>query len=102
TLVCPRKSSWIMSDKVQQSFQRLLAYCETSEYKGYDPYDGLNSRFFQAIPLVRNNRLARLAWIQAFKRSPVNLRPFFGVPKEYNPKALGLFLTSYCALYQQD
>ena len=91
-----------MSDKIQTSFDQLLAYCEQSGYKGYDPYDGLNSRVFQAIPLVRTNRLARLAWIQGFKRSPINLRPLLGVQKEYNPKALGLFLTSYCAFYRKE
>jgi len=34
------------------------------------------------------------------KRSPVNLRPLLRVPKEHNPKALGLFLTGYCNLYE--
>jgi hypothetical protein len=33
---------------------------------------------------------------------PVNLRPVFGVRKDYNPKALGLFLSGYCALYRLD
>lgn len=91
-----------MLDKVQASFKKLQAYCEASAYKGWDPYDGLNSRLFQAIPLVRNNRLARLAWIQGFKRSPINFRSLLGVDKDYNPKALGLFLSSYCALYRKE
>lgn len=91
-----------MSDKIANSFRQLAAYCEQEGYKGYDPYDGLNSRVFRALPLIRDNRLARLAWIQAFKRSPINLRPLLGVDKEYNPKALGLFLSGYCALYRKD
>lgn len=91
-----------MLDKVQEAFARLQDYCEASAYKGWDPYDGLNSRFFQAIPPLRNSRLARLAWIQGFKRSPVNFRPLLGVDKDYNPKALGLFLSSYCALYRKE
>jgi rhamnogalacturonyl hydrolase YesR len=44
--------------------------------------------------------LPRLIWIQAFKRSPINLRPLFLIKKEYNPKGLALFLTGYCNLYQ--
>ncbi len=44
----------------------------------------------------------RLAWIQFFKRSPLNLRPLLGVKKDYNPKALGLFLSGYCNLYKQQ
>jgi len=47
-------------------------------------------------------RLPRLAWIQLFKRSPINLRPLVGVAKEYNAKGIGLFLHSYCNLYKND
>ena len=85
---------------ISSSFQKLKQYCEQEEYKGWDPYDGLNSRFFQALPFLRSNRLARLAWIQLFKRLPVNLRPVFGVAKEYNMKGVGLFLAGYCREYQ--
>jgi hypothetical protein len=83
-----------MSKIITDSFYKLLSYCEKEEFKGYDPYDGLNSRFFRSLPYIRNNRLARLAWIQAFKRSPVNLRSFVGIKKDYNPKAVGLFLAA--------
>jgi hypothetical protein len=44
--------------------------------------------------------LVRLVWIQGFKKSPVNFRPVLGIRKEYNPKALGLFLSGYVALYK--
>jgi rhamnogalacturonyl hydrolase YesR len=83
---------------VEESLSRLTEWCEKENYKGYDPYDGLNSRLFRSIPVIRNNRFARLIWIQLFKRSPLNLRPLTGVDKEYNPKALGLFLSGYCIL----
>jgi hypothetical protein len=89
-------------EKVRASFGRLTLWCEQEEYKGYDPYDGLNSQLFRSIPLLRDNRLARLFWIQFFKRSPVNLRPLAGVRKDYNPKALGLFLSGYCHLFRKE
>jgi rhamnogalacturonyl hydrolase YesR len=89
-----------MIEKVEQSFARLEQFCIKEEFKGWDPFDGLNSKIFQAIPLVAKNRLARLAWIQAFKRSPLNLRKIALVKKDYNPKGLGLFLAGYCNLYQ--
>jgi len=38
--------------------------------------------------------------IQAFKRSPINLRRLFLVPKEHNPKGIALFLQGYCNLYR--
>lgn len=65
---------------------------------GYDPYDGLNSRLFQSLPWLPKARFPRLAWIQLFKRLPVNLRPLVGIKKEYNPKGLALFLAGYCNL----
>ncbi len=91
-----------MLEKIHQSFTRLRNYCEAAQFKGYDPYDGLNSKLFQHIPLLPKSRIARLAWIQLFKRSPFNLRKVVGIQPEYNPKALGLFLASYCQLYQHD
>ena len=63
-----------MYNEILTSFNHLKNYCEREEFKGYDPYDGLNSRLFNAIPGVSKNRIARLAWIQTFKRSPINLR----------------------------
>lgn len=89
-----------MTDKVIASLNKLRDFCESEAYKGYDPFDGLNSSLFQAIPFLSDNRYARLAWIQLFKRFPVNLRPLTGVKKEYNPKALGLFVSGYCNLYK--
>lgn len=84
------------------SFQQLKSYCERSDFKGYDPYDGLNSKLFQCIPFIPKLKWARLIWIQVFKRSPLNLRKWVGIKKEDNPKAMGLFLTGYCHLYHQD
>lgn len=86
----------------KESFNKLRAYIEAQEYKGWDPYDGLNSKFFQSIPFVKSNRLMRLIWIQLFKKSPMNFRGLTRVEKAYNPKGLGLFLSGYCKLYQFD
>lgn len=84
---------------LEQAFLKLKQYCENQNFKGWDPYDGLNSRIFQALPLKRSSFL-RLAWIQLFKRSPINFRPLMLVDKGYNPKGLGLFLTGYCNLHK--
>src|SRR5487761_2723104 len=88
-----------MSDQILQSFYKLKAYCEKEAFKGYDPYDSLNSTFLKKISLVSEKPLFRLAWTQFFKRSPFNFRKLAGVNKDYNPKALGLFLSGYCNLY---
>lgn len=84
-----------------ESFEKLKTYCEKANFKGWDPYDGLNSWIIQKTSLGRS-RFFRLAWIQLFKRNPFNLRTLFGVKKDFNPKGLGLFLTGYCNLYKID
>jgi hypothetical protein len=87
-----------MENSIEVVFRKLYAYCRSEDFKGYDPYDGLNSRVFQATPLKKWN-LARLAWIQFFKRSPVNFRNLFLIKKEYNPKGIALFLSGHCNIY---
>jgi hypothetical protein len=84
---------------IEKSLENLREYIEKQEYKGWDPYDGLNSKLFQSIPFIKNSRLMRLIWIQTFKRNPINFRDLAGIKKAYNPKGLGLFLSGYCKLY---
>lgn len=81
------------------SFNKLKSYCEKEQFKGWDPYDGLNSKIFQALPFFKNSALCRLIVIQGFKRCPFNLRQIAMVPKEHNAKGIGLFLSGYCNLY---
>ena len=85
---------------IQNSFNNLLSYCESEQYKGWDPYDGLNSRMAHAILPLKHSAFLRLCIIQGFKRCPINLRSLFLVPKEYNAKGIGLFLQGYCNLYK--
>lgn len=82
-----------------ESFNNLRDYCEKENFKGCDPYDGLNSKIFQALPFLKRSALCRLVVIQGFKRCPFNLRPLAMVPKEHNAKGIGLFLSAYCNLY---
>ncbi|WP_281612515.1 delta-aminolevulinic acid dehydratase [Flammeovirga sp. SubArs3] len=89
----------MVSNFIDRNFIKHKEYCENEEYKGWDPYDGLNSKVFQALPFKKYD-IARLAWIQGFKRSPINLRKVLMVPKEYNAKGIALFLNGYCNLYQ--
>lgn len=85
---------------VWKSLLKLKIYCEAEGFKGWDPYDGLNSKVFRSIPFLRNSALCRLVVIQGFKRCPVNLRRLALVPKEYNAKGIGLFLQGYCNLHK--
>lgn len=88
-----------MKNNFIDSFNILKTYCEAQNFAGWDPYDGLNSKVFQSTPL-KHWDLARLIWIQGFKRSPINFRKVMLVPKEHNAKGIALFLTGYCNLYK--
>ncbi len=86
-----------MTYNLQAATQQLLHYCRENDWAGYDPYDALNSRLFQLLPVL-NHRVPQIALTQALKRSPVNLRRLMLVPKTQNPKALGLFLAAMVRL----
>jgi peptidoglycan/xylan/chitin deacetylase (PgdA/CDA1 family) len=79
------------------SFQALVDYCKRNDFVGWDVFDGLNSRIFLNSPFYRS-KLLRLAWIQFFKRSPVNFRRLAFVPQGSNPKGLALFAMSFMAV----
>ena len=83
---------------ILDSFKQLKGYCETEQYRGWDPFDGLNSKVLRAILPLKHSALLRLIVIQLFKRNPVNLRKVLLVPKQYNAKGIGLFLQGYCNL----
>ena len=76
--------------ELERAYQSLAAWCREREFAGHDPFDGLNSRLFQATPF-KNSRVARLAWTQFFKRSPVNFRAIARVPVGKNAKGMALF-----------
>lgn len=63
---------------------------EGTGFAGWDPYDGLNSPLFRALPVARIPK-ARQAWIQLTKHSPLNIRPLFGQRPEVLAKGMALF-----------
>lgn len=78
--------------------RRALAYTEMNDYQGYSKYDALSSPLLSGLSL--GNKYLRLVYTQAVMRAPVNLRPLLLVPKEKNPKGIGLFAHAYCNLYE--
>ena len=75
----------------QKVADAILVWAMEKDFRGSDPYDGLNSRLLS--PLLKRSRFLRLATIQGVKRSPFNLRPILMVPESSNPKGLALFLS---------
>jgi len=92
----------MMKTDYKASLRQLRRYVEKENYRGWDPFDGLNSKVFRSLPLLKKNKWARLAWLQFFKRSPLNLRPLMLVPKKENPKGLALFILGYARLYRHS
>jgi hypothetical protein len=84
--------------KLKRSFHNLKDYVERRKYKGYDPYDVLTSVF----PFRKLGKWPPIIAIQITKRNPLNFRKILGVPKMWNPKALGLFLQGYSLLPKSE
>ena len=82
---------------LQQTILRLLDHCNQNNWSGFDPFDGLNSQIFSALPFLQN-RICRLIFIQTMKRSPINFRHIFFVPKGENPKGLAVFSSAILIL----
>ncbi len=82
-----------MSTNFKTIYQELFDYCESENFAGFDPFDGLNSKIFQATPL-KVFTIPRLVWLQMVKRSPKNLRPFLKIEKGINAKGIALFVSA--------
>ena len=82
---------------LQDAIGKLLAYCRSNDWAGYDPYDALNSVRFAAVPLL-DRRVPRLALTQVMKRMPLNMRSLLCIPKMQNAKGLALFLSALIRL----
>jgi hypothetical protein len=74
--------------------QRLEHWGRERQWRGSDPYDGLNSSRRAVAPLKRR-ALGRRLLTQAVKRSPVDLRPLLGIPPGASPAALAWVASAY-------
>jgi hypothetical protein len=82
---------------VRESLLNLVENIEASNFKGWDPYDTLNS----PLNLKVLGKWIPILAIQAQKRNPINIRPILGIKKDYNPKGIALFLKAYLLLYKK-
>ncbi|HYO91369.1 MAG TPA: hypothetical protein VEQ40_07020 [Pyrinomonadaceae bacterium] len=94
-------ASHVVQSEIESAYANLEAWCRERDYVGHDPFDALNSRLFRALPLLSSSRTARLAWTQAFKRSPVNLRALALVPGGRNAKGTALFALAALAEFRR-
>ena len=87
-------------ESLEAVHDKLFAWCRKNDFAGYDPFDALNSRLFQATPLAKS-RTSRLLFTQLTKRSPVNLRTLARVPREKNAKGIALFALAALANHRR-
>lgn len=86
-----------MTAGVESAIARMRAWGEARDWRGYDPYDALNSPFASILTL--GTPLGRRVLTQAVKLSPLNLRPMLRVPPAWNAKALALVGSAYARLW---
>lgn len=89
-----------MSDPVSEGLDRIRAWGEARDWRGYDPYDALNSPAAGALSL--GTALGRRLFTQAVKLSPLNLRPVLGIRPAWNAKALALVASGYAWTGQRE
>lgn len=85
---------------IKVSLDKLKEYLEKECFKGFDPYDALNSPILKTLTFEK--KFLRIAFIQIMKRLPLNVRPFLGIKKGFNPKGIGLFLWGFSKLYNVE
>jgi uncharacterized protein YyaL (SSP411 family) len=77
---------------------RLFGWLEENDYRGYDTFDGLSSRFLR--PLTLETRLLRTVLLQGVRRFPLNLRPILGIPRERSSKGMGFLARGFIRLHR--
>jgi len=80
-----------LSGDVRAALDDLESFVQRGGFKGWDPFDALNSPLLRSLSL--GLKYPRIAFTQALKMLPVNLRPVLGIRPSFNPKGLGLFLS---------
>ncbi|WP_325892093.1 aspartate-semialdehyde dehydrogenase [Grimontia sp. NTOU-MAR1] len=88
-------------ESIKAISEKTLETAKQDSFAGYDPFDGLNSVFFNVFPRLKKG-LFGLCWIQFNKRSLINFRPMLGVPKKRNPKGIALFILGLIEQYRHN
>ncbi len=86
------------TNKISFSLSRVLYYAASHDYKGYNKYDALDSKFLWFMSF--GSKFLRLLYSQVVMRAPINIRPLFFVPKTRNPKGIALFAMAYMNRYK--
>lgn len=87
----------ISETQLNESIERLESWIERSDFKGYEPFDGLSS---WARPMLGGSVFLERVLMQVVRRSPVNLRPLLGISRKESTKGSGYFAAGYLNLHK--
>lgn len=80
---------------IEDSLLRVQNWIEGQAYRGYEPFDGLDS-FLR--PMTLGNRLADRLLLQLVRQAPINLRPILGVQPKESTKGQAYMARGYLTL----
>jgi hypothetical protein len=86
-----------LREGVFASITKLSDWLEWNGYKGYDTFDGLNSKVLR--PLTFDNKFLQTVLQQGVRRFPINLRPVLGIAKDYSSKGMGFLARGFIRLH---
>lgn len=78
--------------------EKLVFYVQKNKYKWYDPYDIKWTKYYNV--LSRYNFLWKILYLLEYNFW-FEIRKIFRIKKTLNNKALGLFIRSYCMMYNK-
>ena len=86
------------SELIEESYKKLHLHLKKNDYKGYDPFDGLNSylRIF-----TFNNRYLKRGLLQTIRRLPFNIRSVVGIGKNRSTKGVSFAASGLIAMYRK-
>ncbi len=87
-----------LKSQLYESISRLSGWLEENDYRGYDTFDGLNSRLLR--PLTFDNQFLRTVLQQGVRRFPVNMRPLLGIAKAHSTKGMGFLARGFMRLHE--
>jgi len=86
-----------MDSNLEEVILKLVVYIRKQQFKGFDPYDIHNSEF--ALNKLPHKLQFFLSQIN--KRSPINFRRLLHIEGNYHTKAMAIFMSAFCVLYQK-
>jgi hypothetical protein len=81
---------------IHQAIENLAQWLVDHDYRGYDTFDGLNSKYVR--PFTFNSALLRTVLQQGVRRFPLNLRPLLGITPERSTKGMGFLARGFMRL----